>query len=649
MNPERRGHKRESIETTNFTPPTVELFSDPSKLAEAWPEQIASNESFIEQVEARHELNERLDAVLSCLPQTDVPLQEALEQGQLTEKQATDLYESLNGLLDDPDYRRAVLYVPFEFLPNTAWAPTSAELKHATERFRATYLAAWNSLLNVHDVRANFVDGDIPEAESRVADVPRVVKAAHLIPKLVENGLMKTEDAIKLMEINDDETLKQSIADALPVLADLGLLHDTDLALMSSSEDRLVRETANQIIASNEHVKETENVETKKITPHLLQKKLKDEFDMIDAEEYHGVTKKRTAWLKRDNKRKVIESVGADIETAIASKTLSAEMMTQFIARETSAETQQALVYGIRKAVESVARSDRLAAQELYALYREALLSLWEQAEPGIRAELTKTFCHFRGLGLVADEQLDALDIAIPDLAGLASENLKTIQAELREIKDIASSVESNPELSRSIYPVVLVFGSRVKGYGAPDADIDVGVFVRPDTPPGERGTLQASLKNLFAHEKIRGEVVEFWLDETDDGLAVRDTDEPDNKLGESSWTHVLFGAAWEGDAGAIKELREKLLVPYLYDNDKKIDGRKVRGAYIEQLERDALQYRLMHTGYDRFNPPSGGLRTLHSNRIDGQSAFWDSGYRRTATKLFASRVFLPMVANPKK
>ena len=139
---------------------------------------------------------------------------------------------------------------------------------------------------------------------------------------------------------------------------------------------------------------------------------------------------------------------------------------------------------------------------------------------------------------------------------------------------------------------------------------------------------------------------VEFWLDEHGDSLAVRDLEGRDSHQGGSTWTHVLFGAAWCGNVATVKELHKRLLVPYFYKSGVDTGGRDIRSDYLEEMERDALQYRLMHKGYARFFPERGGIHTPHGDAIDQDSVFWDSGYRRTATRLFASRVFLPRLKN---
>jgi hypothetical protein len=63
-------------------------------------------------------------------------------------------------------------------------------------------------------------------------------------------------------------------------------------------------------------------------------------------------------------------------------------------------------------------------------------------------------------------------------------------------------------------------------------------------------------------------------------------------------------------------------------------------------MERDTLLYRLMHKGYEQFFPRFGGDED-YANRVDGESMFWDSGYRWLATRLFVNRVFLPIIPAP--
>ncbi|MBI2463233.1 MAG: hypothetical protein HYV65_03315 [Candidatus Spechtbacteria bacterium] len=597
----------------------VESLLDPVLAAAVWPESITSNEVFKQQLERRRELIKRLEDVICSLPRPDMPIGTAIDLGYITEEQVAALYESLSDLLQDPYYKRIVFYLPFEFLPNRTWDHFGEKLRQVARLFRQVYMDAWWHLLLVQDVRANFVDGDVLEVGQRVGDLPRVVKAAHLIPKLVENGLLEIEDVISLMEKANDQVLKDSIADALPVLADMGFIPDTEA--------------------------DTESAEAtpKPITLTYVRKKLDKAFSRIDTEDFGSITKGRKNWLVQKKRQEAIDAAGEDICTAIVRGELSNEITASFLAYGDSA-MQRVLVEGIRAAIESVALTNVSRAHALYAQYKETLLALWESDDPDIGEALSKTFRRLHYLGIVDDQRLSELGIVIPRLAGPFSKNLRSMGKDLRDIETMAASIKCNSELSRLIYPGVLMYGSRIKGYGAQNSDIDLAVFVRPGTPFAGRSELQKLLGQTFAHNAIRGQVVEFWLEEKGEILRIRDFNSSDVYLGESYWTHVLFGAVWMGGDDTIRELYEKLLTPYMRDDGNIIFGRGAISIYLEETERDTLQYRLMHKGYERFFPPCGGIHTPHSDRINDSSMFWDSGYRQLATMLFVSRVFLPNI-----
>lgn len=281
---------------------------------------------------------------------------------------------------------------------------------------------------------------------------------------------------------------------------------------------------------------------------------------------------------------------------------------------------------------------------EIYKQYKDALLKLWENDNTQINETLLKTFRRLYHLKIIDDKQFAKLNIALPKLAGPFSENLNLIKEEIRDIQEMTVLIERDPELSQYIYPIVLVFGSRLKGYGKENADIDLVIFVRLGISFGDREKLRELLEKTFKQERVRDRIVEFWLEGREGIIQVHDFSETDVWLGESYWTHVLFGSAWIGDEKTIYELLEKLLVPYPYDTGKTVHGLNARDLYLEEIEGDSLQYRLMHNGYERFFPQYGGINTPHADKIDGKSMFYDSGYRQLATKLFVSRVFLPKI-----
>lgn len=214
------------------------------------------------------------------------------------------------------------------------------------------------------------------------------------------------------------------------------------------------------------------------------------------------------------------------------------------------------------------------------------------------------------------------------------------------DLRLITTSVESNAELSKLIYPATLLMGSRMNGYGKDTSDLDLAVFVRPDVSFEERARLQKLVREAFIHEKIQSQPMEFWLEENGNELSVQDFKNPDTALGDSTLAHPLLGA-WCGNESTVRELHERLLSGYLYSEGKKILDEDARCVWLEEMEHNILQYRLMHKGYERFFPAQGGIHTPHSDAIDDQSAFYDSGYRRLATQLFVNKVFLPQLKKP--
>jgi len=215
--------------------------------------------------------------------------------------------------------------------------------------------------------------------------------------------------------------------------------------------------------------------------------------------------------------------------------------------------------------------------------------------------------------------------------------------SELSIMKELTNKIARHPKLSKMLYPVTVVLGSRMKGYARGNADLDIAIFVRPGTKESERTELQSYIEETFDHKIVGGHAMEFWLQETGVELVIQNYENPDPQRGDSSLPHPLLGA-WCGDEKVITELYKKLMPGYLYSKGKTILGEDMQSVLLKEMEHDTLQYRLMHKGYTRLFPRQGGIQTQHTDAIDGESMFYDSGYRRLATKLFIDRIFLPQL-----
>lgn len=638
MHPETEGQQeylRNAVEA-----PVTESLLDPFRAEQILPLEIVHSETFKEQVAERKILNERLDHIVAQLPRADVSLEDAIQQGNVTESQVADLYQSLSHLLEDPDYQRMALYLPFEFLPRQGWQPQDETLKNAKDHFSDAYMNSWERLLGFHDVRENFNVGDLVEAEQYEDDLPRVVKAAHLIPKLVEKGMMDFESVIDRMERTDDTLLKHSIADTLPVLADMGLIQSQERERMERSGDEFVSALAGNM-ESLKTIPAREKL-LEEIASSAIQQKVQDRFSVIDQQSYKDITPKREQWLRQEAKQKVVDQLADEIANALQENQIDSGVVTDIL-RSEDYTVATIGIEGLRKLLETTAQHDGALSKQRYAEYQNVLRDRWNTT-PELRNTLVKTFRRLSNAHVVDASQLTDLGIPLPKLEGPFSENLQYIQEQVTEVRVMAASLASHPELSRLTYPVVLMNGSALKGYTESGADMDLSVFVRPDVDPSERDRVRALLKEIFPHEKVQGEVNDVWLEQNTDHLRLRSVETDQGKLDEVSEAQIILGAAWEGDASSASVLKKKLLPSFMIESGHTIHGQSARRLYLGEIERDVLQYRLMHKGYERLYPRIGGLNAPHAENVDGESVFWDSGYRRLATQLFARRVFLPKI-----
>ncbi len=563
--------------------PSVDSLLHSEDSTSPWPESIRNNPELKKQTEIRNTAHQALSRVYEKNELENEDLIGAMDS-------LSDLYES------DPLTKRMLLYIPFELIPESDTENQDESYKTSAERFRSVIKETWYELLNTQDVRANFVDGDVLEVELRSQPLERVIKAAHLIPVFVEKGILSIQEVISLIDDNPDTLLAKSIAETIPVLEDMQLIsHEEAFNIL----DR-----------------------------HPI--KLGSQKDIITQDK---ITPTRQAWMDREQEKKNIEARALEISETILSGTISPEDLAQ----------EPASIIAVRYALESLASRDPAQAMELYNTYESFLINSLEISDPSLDDALQMTFAHLVNLGIADSEKISNLGIYIPALDGDFSTMQTNLESETQALEHLIKNIEQNEELLQYIYPTTILFGSRLKGYGAPTADLDFAVFVRPGVDPSSRGRIQELLQQT-TENTITGKAVEFWLEEDGDELSIKNFDSPDVTLADNSWAHTLFEGAWYGDTHAISELHSKLLPGFLYSKDKKINNQDARSIWLEEMERDTLQYRLLHRGYARYYPQQTTMNTPHSDLIDGKSTFFDAGYRRLATQLYINKVFLPQL-----
>lgn len=584
---------------TEVAPPALELFLNPEAAFKTWPDQ-AENLDFWLSVEGHATTAKQITGFMDKLGDEGISPQEALSQGLVDQEEVLLFYANLTNVLMNPESRRLMLYLPFEYLPRADWEPENEQLAGTVEGFRDMYTFAWSNLLSVYDPKANFIDGDVLEPELRRRDVDRVIKAAHLTPRLIEAGLISVTDILEHAEASTDLLLKINLAEGLEALPD-------DYQLTDQECYRLVKLTdlVHDYKALNELSPET------------------------------GTTPRREEWLKQTKINALVEATAAHMGQEILAGTSSAEDVIAYA--NTNGISREICVETILHAVTQAAETKQADPAGIYAEYKDFLHDLWLQNEENVRARLTKAYRHLRQLDVLNDDQLDQIGITMPALAGPMSENLRYIP-EVENLRLVTERLATDPEFFSFVYPVVTVGGSRLKGYGDPSSDLDLGIFVRLNVPEDEKQELRQRVAAVFEEAGITEVPLEFWLTETDSGLAIRELDNYDPYVADKYWTHMLFNTAWVGDTDAIEMLRKELLAAYF---DKPADDTD-RRMYLEKLEQDLLQYRLMHKGYKRHYPAQIDLNERQSELIDGASPFWDPGFRRLATRLFVNNVFLP-------
>ncbi len=552
--------------------PVAEVLQNTTETKRVWPEICSEDSAFVDQIELRNEQSSAIISMLDQLTDATMSIEEALGSGVVNSRQATDFYTSLSEILNDKDYRRIVLYVPFELLPEVTQKFDDTCLQDAAEEFKTSYMTAWYNLLGVEDVRANFIDGDILEEEQKTGNLPRVVKAAHLIPMLTERGLLTEIDVQNILENTDSLVLRQSIIEVLEGY------EDSTVSLESENE----------------------------------------------------ISDRRKQWLQQEKREQDIISGSGYLAQAIAENDLPDKMIEYAVSATKGELLPHIVAEGIYTAINSASDEQAIA---LYEQYSDVLTSLWEKNDEDLTGRLVSIYRRLHRLGVVDSSMLASLDISITDLGGKWSENLANMQNEIGEAEKFVESIDMHQELSALVYPVILVSGSRLKGYGGNASDVDVEIFIKPGVSRSIRPRIQ-ELMSAVVGGNSKYELTEFWLDEnSDETLFIHDSEDPSRHMGDSYSPHVLFGGAWVGDEQAVFELQQKLLPNYFIDSED-------RRLYLEKLEQDALQYRLMHKGYAKQYPLV--KRNDDSALPVDSSVFWDSGYRQIATKLFVSNVFLP-------
>ena len=351
-----------NIEQEDFTqnleivPPAVDLLIK-EKPNSPIGEEVINDPVVKEQIKQRQLLSEKLGNYFKHVLDKNMTASEAVERGLIKPQDLSELYQEFSRFLEmDENNYRIILYLPFEILPNLADSNESAN------QFIQSYLKAWRQLLNESDVRANFVDGDIPEPQMTDNLPPHVRKAAHLIPILVQKGLISVDEVIGMFQDCDDDILKHSILDTFPVLLDLNLISTDKFTRVTS----LMPEYSKKITDPNE-TKYYSNIED-------LIEDFRANYPESDHIETNAsqIVEARQKWDRQEELNKYLTRYAKSLSNMIKSGTVGSAEIIKFIQDE---ELALMIIEAVHMTVETTSDLDQ--AQILSSNFENILQSLW--------------------------------------------------------------------------------------------------------------------------------------------------------------------------------------------------------------------------------------------------------------------------------
>jgi hypothetical protein len=640
----------EGIQILN--PPSVDLFMAGLNSNPNFPSEFAHHPILLEQAQKRRELYELSGSIFDHLPNHEMGLHEAVDGKMLASDEVVRYYDGLAEFLEtDPNNGRIILYLPFQILPDLNRLGQSADaLRASEERFIRVYKETWIRLLFESEARASFVDGDV--LEPGLGEPAKVRKAGHLIPQLLGRGILQKDELKDLLEIDDVEIIS-SLTEGLLSAQRISLVGDQDwMEIQEILKRKLGREKLDDLL-------KRENPGEKKVAQfddsmnldditQTLETKLQElEMKYMEGSAYAGsMSHKRAVWEKQVKRQEMITDAGNVISRMIQNGEIDINDILEL--ENKPVERNIFLLAGIRgifHSVEKLNRKDPVAAIDFAKSCESLLLKVWGNADGEIRDEIYGGLSHFLRLKLISDGDLQKYQIEPVELDALIPvEPGKLFEKDLRKLSEAPGVIGKDPYLSKYLYPFFVTFGSRIKGYARSDVDFDMGIFFKPETPVAEREGILKALCSKIPELGDRNEIPEFWLEEKDGKFTFRQVPPKGNGVVAvgAPLVHFLLGGVWFGKGEEMGKVQSDLLGRYLNLDRLGDQKERVRIHLLRQLEMDVLQYRLMHKGFRWLYPDRREERINGLNLIDGQSDFYDPGYRRVATRLFLSKVFLP-------
>lgn len=592
---------------------------------------LLNNSNFEQEITIRKKLS-NLSKVLFKHELKDL-LKKDIYQEMLVE-----YYSCMTEEIVKPGMKRIILYFPFEYLPDNSWRFVSTKTKASVVNFLQAYKEIWFELLNEVDLSGDFSDGDIPENVESCTLSDFVCKAAHLTPILIEKKIVSFNEVIGFVENSDNETLKQSIADTFRTLYQASLVDERDIERVRLSKDDTLRDMAGLFFKPGHKSKQSFFSKTSKNFLESIQHQIQTDIEHSNQKlllRNGAISPERLNWKQEEDKKSVLKDYGSNLANFLKDSTNYSNLI-NYILSEQNEDILLVIVFGIDELVESCYQNSVEEGKRKKQIFLPILSNLYKKQSRKIQTEIEYTYSRWFNLGLMSAKENEKLKHQKILTSG-SFEQIKHM-LQIQDSKKLSAAICNNEELLQYIYPVILVYGSLVKGYATNDSDLDVAIFVKSSTSIRKRKVIHRLFKKIPEGSRLKNPPIEFWMSEDN---TIQKFNIKDKYMGDKSLVHTLWKGVWLGSKSSIQELQKNILFLYLHDKKNRIQN-------LRELERGLLQYRLMHNGYYRFNPENKTGVSNNPNLPASKSAFWDSGYRKLATDIFITNVFIPSLEEEK-
>lgn len=573
----------------------------------------------------RQELGKLLDLLKLTKPHGDSCFRKTLTP--IIRKYIIEFYQKLIIMVsEDAYYKRIFLYIPFEVIPNKSFIDQfSISDKSVLQEFITLCRESCIELLDQRDIRANLVDGDIPESgDYKLAEV---VKIVHLLPIFIEKDIFTISEVLQIIQERNNDLITNNFLDVLPLLIKNHLISQEQIK-NSSLE---VLQHCDYLLTIDRGFNKYET-----LSPVLkLFKNIDLQINNIGKQlekERSNMTQKRFAWKTEafeDSFRKKIA------QKIVKNPNDLYEIFT-YVGNTQPLSIHQ--VHTICSVIEILFDGSKFRTtlesgimDMIFHFMNQYIVSTCDNVQNRVKILFHKMYW----LGYCNHDTLNQHKVPFIDLFHKPVNHLLE-----KEALNLLDTINEDPLISAYIHPVIVMYGSAVKGYSLHTTDHDYALFLKPGVTMPMAKNIQDRLKTILGNNDTP--LLFMLSDANDKEFIILDTLK--KGFGDSTMSHVICNGYWYGELDQCRKLQRTILSLYYSPTNKMYGKYSARYIWLNELERDILQFRLLHRGYYQLYAREPYYISEYSElmtNMDGNTVFYDIGYRRLAFQLFIQHVFI--------